>query len=89
MVDSEIIHKPPLQIVPDSYFGKDLRELPEEEVEMIITQYGTLRNNPDGYRLGQTIMALKQVRNIVKEIPAIQEMLDDSSNWIFTKPEPT
>ena len=74
---------PESSIDPLKYLGRDLRELPNEEVETIIKNYGTLRNTADGYNLGQKVMALKAVRDGVKEVPGFQERLDDPKRWIF------
>lgn len=83
MGNNETKDKPASSINPLAYLGRDLRELSADEIKQIVENYPTLRNTPDGYHLGQNVMALGAVRSGAKNTPALQEMLDDKDNWVF------
>ena len=72
-----------LPIDPAKYLGKDLRWLPEDEVNRIIADSPGLHGTPDGYVLVSEVMNLQTIRNGVKKLPSFQSDLDDETGWIF------
>ena len=71
----------PLNI--ESYIGRDLRLLPEEEIQQILTLYNTLRNTYEGYLLGHKVNDLQILRAVAPHDPTLQAILEDNDRWIF------
>lgn len=82
-VESGVISDSQAPIDPLQYLGRDLRDIPEEEVSQILSQYGTLRNTADGYCLGQALSVLRAARGGADNSEGLKAMLNDDNEWIF------
>jgi hypothetical protein len=75
------------QINPRNYLGRDLRDLPPDEIARIMASYPTLRETDLGYSLGQRVSSLATLRANLDRYPVLRKQLDDRQKWIFN-PEP-